>query len=58
VRVQQLRHGEAAWRGRTLDDRDAPGRVFLAKAVFDMPTTRALVEWKRRQPPSGLDGTI
>ena len=34
-------HGQV---GRPLEDRAALARAFLAKAVFDMPTTRALIE--------------
>ena len=44
VRVEQLLPGKPGGPGRPLDDRAALGRAFLAKAVFDMPTTRALVE--------------
>ena len=39
------------WRGRPLEDRAALARAFLAKAVLDMPTTRALVERLRVEPP-------
>ena len=34
-------HGQV---GRPLEDRAALARAFLARAVFDMPTTRALIE--------------
>ena len=34
-------HGQV---GRPLEDRTALARAFLAKAVFDMPATRALIE--------------
>ena len=33
-----------AWPGRPPGDRRALARAFLAKAVFDVPTTRALIE--------------
>ena len=38
------------WRGRPLKDRGALARAFLAKAVLDVPTTRALVERLRTEP--------
>ena len=38
------------WRGRPLKDRAALARAFLAKAVLDVPTTRALVERLRTDP--------
>ena len=39
-------------RGRPPEDRRALARAFLAKAVFDVPTTRALIERLR------IDGTL
>ena len=45
VRVEDWLPGQCAGgRGRPLRDRAALARAFLAKAVFDVPTTRALVE--------------
>ena len=41
--------GRRGWRGRPLKDRAALARAFLAKAVLDVPTTRALVERLRTE---------
>lgn len=51
VRVEELlpgRRGGGA--GRPLESRAALARAFLAKAVFAVPTTRALVERLRNDP--------
>ena len=37
------------WRGRPLKDRAELARAFLATAVLDVPTTRALVERRRTE---------
>ena len=57
VSVQELVRNEEALpggvrggRGRPLADRAALARAFVAKAVFDLPTTRALVERLRSDP--------
>lgn len=45
VRVEDWLPGQGAGgRGRPQENRAALARAFLAKAVFDVPTTRALVE--------------
>ena len=45
VRIEEaLPGGVRGGRGRPLADRAALARVFVAKAVFNLPTTRALVE--------------
>ena len=44
VRVEKSLPYSRGWRGRPLKDRAALARPFLAKAVLDVPTTRALVE--------------
>ena len=45
VRVEEVLPGGGGGRpGRPLESRAALARAFLAKAVFDVPTTRALVE--------------
>ena len=50
VRVEESLPYSWGWRGRPLQDRAALARAFLAKAVLDMPTTRALVERLRVEP--------
>ena len=54
VRVLELVRVEECysrgWRGRPLKDRAVLARAFLAKAVLDVPTTRALVERLRTEP--------
>ena len=49
VRVEEWLPSRRGWRGRPLEDRAALARAFLAKAVLDMPTTRALVERLRTE---------
>ena len=44
VRVEQHLPGGRNWRGRPLQDRAALARAFIAKAVFQIDTTRALRE--------------
>ena len=44
VRVEELLPAVGSGPGRPLEDRATLARAFLAKAVFDVPTTRALVE--------------
>lgn len=52
VRVEELLPGtRGRGAGRPLESRAALARAFLAKAVFDVPTTRALVERLRSDPP-------
>ena len=34
----------SVWRGRPPEDRSAPARSFVAKAVWDLPTTRSLID--------------
>ena len=52
VRVEELLPGlRGSWPGRPQQCRAALARAFLAKAVFDVPTTRALVERLRSDPP-------
>ena len=50
VRVEEWLPYSRGWRGRPLEDRAALARAFLAKAVLDVPTTRALVERLRTEP--------
>ncbi len=50
VRVEESLPYSRGWRGRPLEDRAALARAFLAKAVLDVPTTRALVERLRTEP--------
>ena len=50
VRVEEWLPYSRGWRGRPLKDRAALARAFLAKAVLDVPTTRALVERLRTEP--------
>ena len=50
VRVEEWLPTSRGWRGRPLEDRAALARAFLAKAVLDVPTTRALVERLRTEP--------
>ena len=50
VRVEEWLPYSGGWRGRPLKDRGALARAFLAKAVLDVPTTRALVERLRTEP--------
>ena len=49
VRVEEWLPYSRGWRGRPLKDRAALARAFLAKAVLDVPTTRALVERLRTE---------
>ena len=51
VRVEELLPGtRGSGAGRSPESRAALARAFLAKAVFDVPTTRALVERLRNDP--------
>jgi len=51
VRVEELLPGtRGGGAGRPPESRAALARAFLAKAVFDVPTTRALVERLRNDP--------
>ncbi len=51
VRVEDWLPGQCVGgRGRPQQSRAALARAFLAKAVFDVPTTRALVERLRHDP--------
>ncbi len=51
VRVEELLSGcESKGPGRPKADRAALARAFLAKSVFDIPTTRALVERLKSDP--------
>ena len=49
VRVEEWLSYRRGWRGRPLKDRAALARAFLAKAVLEMATTRALVERLRNE---------
>ena len=49
ARVEEWLPYSRGWRGRPLKDRGALARAFLAKAVLDVPTTRALVERLRTE---------
>ena len=49
VRVEESLPYSRGGRGRPLKDRAALARAFLAKAVLDVPTTRALVERLRTE---------
>ena len=49
VRVEEWLPYSRGGRGRPLKDRGALARAFLAKAVLDVPTTRALVERLRTE---------
>ena len=49
VQVEEWLPYSRGWRGRPLKDRVALARAFLAKAVLDVPTTRALVERLRTE---------
>ncbi len=40
----------AQWMGRKQSDRRSIARAFLAKAVYDLPTTELLIEMMRLQP--------
>jgi IS5 family transposase len=42
--------GSRRWTGRPLCDRRAIARAFVAKSVYDVPTTEGLVEMLRTQP--------
>ena len=44
VRVEESLPSGGSGPGRPLEDRATLARAFLAKAVFEVPTTRALVE--------------
>ncbi len=44
VRVEEWVPYQRGWRGRPQEDRAALARAFLAKAVLDLASTRALVE--------------
>lgn len=51
VRVEELLPGtRGGGAGRPQESRAALARAFLAKAVFDVPTTRALLERLRNDP--------
>ncbi len=50
VRVEELLPSSRGWRGRPLEDRAALARAFLAKAVLNLETTRALVERVGNEP--------
>ena len=51
VRVEDWLPGQCVrGRGRPQESRAALARAFLAKVVFDVPTTRALVERLRHDP--------
>ena len=50
ARVEESLPYSRGWRGRPLKDRGALARAFLAKAVLDVLTTRALVERLRTEP--------
>ena len=51
VRVEEhLAGGARRWTGRPLCDRRAIARAFVAKSVYDVPTTEGLVEMLRTQP--------
>src|SRR5579862_8316725 len=41
----------AQWMGRKRFDRRSIARAFLAKAVYNLPTTEILLEMLRQQPP-------
>ena len=49
VRVEERLPCPRGWRGRPLEDRAALARAFLAKAVLEIVTTRALVERLRNE---------
>ena len=49
VRVEEWVPYPRGWLGRPLEDRAALARAFLAKAVLEMVTTRALVERLRNE---------
>ena len=49
VRVEECLPYPRGWLGRPLEDRAALARAFLAKAVLEMVTTRALVERLRNE---------
>ena len=51
ARVEESLPYSRGWRGGPLKDRAALARAFLAKAVLDVPTTRALVERLRTERP-------
>ena len=44
VRIEELIPSGRGFRGRPADDRAAVARAFVAKAVYQMPTTRALLD--------------
>ncbi len=44
VRIEELIPSGRGFRGRPADDRAAIARAFVAKAVYQMPTTRALLD--------------
>ena len=44
ARVESFRPHFHGLPGRPVEDRAALARAFIAKAVFDVPTTRALIE--------------
>lgn len=50
VRVEEAVRLPAAGRGRPCSDRKALARAFIAKAVYNLPTTETLVEMLRGQP--------
>ena len=49
VRIEEF-VGLPNWRGRPQADRQALARAFLAKAVYNLPTTKALLEALRAEP--------
>ena len=49
MRVEELLPYRRGWRGRPLEDRAALARAFLAKAVLNIATTRALVKRLRSE---------
>lgn len=51
VRLEEhVPSGSRAWTGRPQCDRRAVARAFVAKSVYDVPTTEGLVEMLRTQP--------
>src|ERR1035437_3403059 len=49
VRIEEF-VGLANWRGRPQADRQALARAFVAKAVYNLPTTKLLVQTLRAEP--------
>ena len=52
VRIEE-HVGLPNWRGRPQADRGCLARAFVAKAVYNLPTTKALVEAVQAQPNLG-----